>query len=93
MQFINDFSVSEIRKTIVFESPDFIQRFPVQIDISPKALRYATEYVSDEVKLDRPIFGAISHDLFSLMYLAMLATAGWVAYSLFEICKSGNDTI
>ena len=51
LQYVSDFSVSELRKTLVFESLDVIQRFPIQIDISAKALRVAAEYVSDDVQL------------------------------------------
>lgn len=51
LQYTTDFSVSEVRKTIVFESLDLIQRFPVQIDISVEALRVASEYVSDDMTL------------------------------------------
>jgi len=51
LQFVSDFSVSEVRKTIVFESLDLIQRFPVRIEISPDALKIATEHVNSEVRL------------------------------------------
>ena len=80
---MSDFSVSEVRKTIVFESLDLIQRFPVRIEISPDALKVAAEFVNDEVRLARPIFGAISHELFQIFYSIMFGTALWVVYSLF----------
>ena len=83
LQYTSDFSVSEIRKTIVFESLDLVQRFPVQIDISAEALRLASEYVSDDSKLQRPIFGATSHDFFQIMYSIMLGTALWLVYAFF----------
>ena len=51
LQYTSDFAVSEVRKTMVFESLDLIQRFPIQIDISSEALRIASEFVSDEVRL------------------------------------------
>lgn len=37
LQYVSDFSVSQVRKTIVFESLDLIQRFPVRIQISTEA--------------------------------------------------------
>ena len=51
LQYVSDFGVSEVRKTIVFESLNLIQRFPVRIEISPEALRVATEYLSNETRL------------------------------------------
>ena len=83
LQYTSDFGVSELRKTLVFESLDQIQRFPIQIDISAKALRVASEYVSDEVMLQRPVFGMISQDLFQVMYSVMMGVALTLAYALF----------
>ena len=41
LQYLSDFAISELRKTLVFESLEVTQRFPIQIDISAKALRVA----------------------------------------------------
>lgn len=47
--------------------------------------------MTGEVKLHRPIFGSISSDLFSVMYMTMLATIAWVIYSLIESWNSNQD--
>jgi len=92
LQYTSDFSVTEIRKTLVFESLDIVQRFPLQIDISAKALRVAAEYVSDDVQLLRPVFGAINHDLFQVLYSIMMGTALWLAYQLLQMHQGEDET-
>lgn len=88
---MSDFSVSEVRKTIVFESLNLIQRFPLRIEITPEALKTATEFISNEVKLQRAIFGAIDYDLFQILCSIIFGIALWIVYSIFQMWNGEDD--
>ena len=91
VQYMSDFSVSEVRKTIVFESLNLIQRFPLRIETTPEALKTATEFISNEAKLQRAIFGAIDYDLFQILCSIIFGIALWIVYSFFQMWNGEDD--
>lgn len=92
LEYTSDFAVSEVRKTIVFESSDLIQRFPVVIDISAQALATASQYASGDVNLTRPIFGAISTDYFQILFSGLLGSGLWVVFALIQLMNAEDES-
>ena len=46
LRYACDFTVSQLRKTIILESLHMLQRFPLQVELEPEALRIANQYAT-----------------------------------------------